>query len=92
MAFWNLGIYMEASCKTLVGMTILVFNNQTFLVIDQRHTMGGRAQYMVVQLSWHSEIIGIFNTLCHLHLNKKNSIMEVTRKTKHNCKLMGARR
>jgi hypothetical protein len=54
--------------------------------------MEGRVQYMVVQLSWHFEMVGIFNTLCHLNLNKNSSIMEVTRKTKHNCKLMGARR
>jgi hypothetical protein len=33
MAFWNLGIYMEASYNTIVGMTILVFTNQNFLVI-----------------------------------------------------------
>jgi hypothetical protein len=83
---------MEASCKTIVGMTILVSTNQTLLVIDQRHTMEGRAKYMMVQLSWHYEMVGIFNTLCHLHLNKKNSIMEVIRKTNHNCKSMGARR
>jgi hypothetical protein len=83
---------MEASCKTIVGLTILVFTNQTFLVIDQKHTMEGRVQYMVVQLSWHFEMVGIFNILCHLHLNKNNSIMEVIGKTKHNCKLMGARR
>jgi hypothetical protein len=41
MAFWNLGIYMEASCKTIVGMTILVFINQTFWVIDQKAYYGG---------------------------------------------------
>jgi len=33
--------------------------------------MEGRAQYMVVQLFWHFEVIGIFNTLCHLQLNKE---------------------
>jgi hypothetical protein len=42
MDFWHLGIYMEASCQTIVGMTILVFANQTFLVIDQKHTMEGK--------------------------------------------------
>jgi hypothetical protein len=44
--------------------------------------MEGRAQYMVVQLSWHSEIIGIFDSLCHLHLDKKNSIMKSYKKNK----------
>jgi hypothetical protein len=48
MAFFGTLASTWKPLVTIVGMTILVFTNQTFLVIDQRHIMEGRAQYMVV--------------------------------------------